>query len=104
MIVYVSMEIPCSSSTERRIVMHLTKLLAIGAVITALGAPAFAAPPPPYVNPPKPQKEQVSRASQLNKSDQIDAFQRKDAKLRELIKDLEAGRPVDPQAITRALE
>ncbi len=85
--------------------MHPAKLLTIGAVITALGAaPAFAGQGPPYISPPKQQVAGTSGAAKLDKSAQIEALRRKDHKIQQLIKDLEAGRQVDPRAVDRALE
>lgn len=85
--------------------MHATKVFTIGALITALGAaPALAGQAPPYVQTAEQQKQQVSRAATLDKSEQIDALRRKDQKIQQLIDDLKAGRQVDPHAIDRALE
>lgn len=86
--------------------MHPTKLLTLGAIITALGAaPALAGQAPPYINPAQQQKvASAPAASTLDKSEQIDALRRKDQKIQQLIDDLKAGRQVDPRAIDRALE
>jgi len=86
--------------------MQWTKLLTLGATIATLSVtPALAAPPPPYINPPKQEKVAgTSGASKLDKAAQIEALRRKEQKIQRLIDDLEAGRPVDPSAVDRALK
>jgi len=86
--------------------MRSTQIVTIGALISALGAAttALAAPPAPYINSPLDKKSQVSRAGQLDRSEQIDALRRKDQQIQQLIDDLKAGRHVDPSAIDRALK
>ena len=86
--------------------MRSTNIVVIGALLTAIGtAPvAFAAQAPPYVKTAYEQRQLAGRPSERDKSEQIDALRKRDQKIQQLIKDLQTGRPVDPNAIDRALE